>query len=226
MFQTIKHFLKEEEKRIKDKKRPCECETGCSYLDIQQGMLRIGNNEKLYYEVLDKYLMDLKDSKTIVEETSKTEDYVSLGKVVHKLKGTSGNVGAIELYQAAKILMDAIRSGLETDIEPYYVEFVSVFNETEKIVKKCLNKHKTKIINKEYIQTKTSKRNQNDVYELLLQLDELLKKSDLDSFKLADEIDKEILNQEGWESVKELMHDYQFKQATDELQNLLDGKVI
>ena len=85
-----------------------------SGIDVNDGLKRVADNEKLYYKILIQF----KDSNSnfIDEfynliESNKIEDAVRMG---HTLKGVAGNIGAKNLQDAAKSLEEDVKSNKPT----------------------------------------------------------------------------------------------------------------
>ena len=74
-------------------------------MDIDGALLRLGNNEELYYRILKKYLEDCSCDnylKAIYEK-----DYEKAAKCIHDLKGVSANLGFVCVEKlSGKILED------------------------------------------------------------------------------------------------------------------------
>lgn len=64
-----------------------------SCMDIHGALLRLGNNEELYYRILTKYLEDCSCDNYIkaIEE----KDYGKAARCIHDLKGVSANLGFV-----------------------------------------------------------------------------------------------------------------------------------
>jgi two-component system, sensor histidine kinase and response regulator len=74
-------------------------------LDVADGLNRVAGNMKLYRSLLGQFVDQQADTVTAVRASLAREDSVSAERMIHTLKGVSGNLGA-------KVL-----SGLATDLE-------------------------------------------------------------------------------------------------------------
>jgi two-component system sensor histidine kinase/response regulator len=183
-----------------------------NYLDIKQGLKQIGNNKKLYYEVLEKYYRDILDDREKISLLIKNKAYDEAHKLVHKINGCSGNIGGLKLFQSSKMLIDAMSLGIEVDIGPYLWEFESDFEHTLEVIKCILNEitedQEEKEMNKELEQ------HTKEVEEMINQLEELLLKADLDAFIVYEQIKSKIsMNDIIWSEVDMYMKKYDFDNA-------------
>lgn len=99
-----------------------------SILDYEDGLERFVNKPELYHRFLKKFVnesvfMDLK--KAMVEE-----DYEAAFQYAHTLKGNTGNLSLVHLYEVTVPLVEALRD--EPDVEEakrLYVEVEAAFTE-------------------------------------------------------------------------------------------------
>ena len=61
-------------------------------LDIKQGLDRVDGNEKLYWKILKDFYIEYSNYEFIFSQTKEFE------RVLHTLKGVSGNIGAVHLH--------------------------------------------------------------------------------------------------------------------------------
>lgn len=187
-------------------------------IDMKQGMKRIGNNEKLYREVIHKFKEDLDSSKEEVSRLIKNKEYSEASKIVHKIKGCSGNVGAMQLFQVSNLLNGAIKSGVELDLSPYLIEFENDFDKTLQMVDIMISSWREEKVEPEDKIYHFSK----DIEERVHYLQRLLLASDLDAFKEFQEIQKLLpMNDPGWIKVDQMMKEYKFKEAYDAIASFL-----
>ena len=103
-------------------------------IDMEVGLMRVGQNKKLYKELLISFRENYSETgKQLSRELGKRE-YETAGRLAHTIKGLSGNLGAMQLYQAALDLESGILKGRHEDLAP----LLRIFNETVDIVAKGL----------------------------------------------------------------------------------------
>ncbi|HED16434.1 MAG TPA: Hpt domain-containing protein [Gammaproteobacteria bacterium] len=87
-------------------------------IDTQTGLSRVGNNSKLYRNILLKFRGSQADTPEQIEQALTSGDRQTAERLAHTLKGVCGNVGADKLQEAARVLEAAIKVGQEdTDSE-------------------------------------------------------------------------------------------------------------
>ena len=82
-----------------------------------------------------------KETETILAEleiTMKNDDLVGAAQIVHKVKGSAGNVGASKLYKTSMLLQKALENNQKGDVYFLYPEFERLLkasrNEIQQIV--------------------------------------------------------------------------------------------
>ena len=83
-------------------------------ISIKSGLKRVGGNEKLYRKLLSKFLETNINTVEEIKTALKKDDTETAARLVHTVKGVSGNLGAEGLFPAAEELESAIKKG-ETD---------------------------------------------------------------------------------------------------------------
>jgi len=97
------------------------------FLNEQDGIKLLGGNVELYHMVLKEYYGE---NKNLIEELSSLindGNYLAAAKAVHKIKGSSGNIGAKSLCAIASNLQKALENHSEPEINKFYREFHSSF---------------------------------------------------------------------------------------------------
>jgi len=105
-------------------------------IDTQTGLARVGNNSKLYRNILLKFRSSQIDIAEQIEQALAADDSQTAERLAHTLKGVCGNVGADKLQEAARVLEAAIRDRQnKTEIELAAVrsELVPVMAALEKL---------------------------------------------------------------------------------------------
>ncbi|WP_303870877.1 transporter substrate-binding domain-containing protein [Acetobacterium wieringae] len=85
-------------------------------LDRAEGLRYMGNNQALYQEVLAAYFTENQDVVEKLALTIKNRRYQEAAQTVHKVKSSSGSIGAKKLFEVAKVLQKALETGDEKEI--------------------------------------------------------------------------------------------------------------
>lgn len=75
-----------------------------STLNIDEGMKRVNHNQKLYLKLLRDFANEYDRVKDTLMNYIEDDDWDSLERSIHTLKGVSGNIGAQELYKFSQII--------------------------------------------------------------------------------------------------------------------------
>jgi len=96
-------------------------------LNEEDGIKLLGGNIELYHMVLKEYYGE---NKNLIEELTvliNDGNYSAAAKNVHKVKSSSGNIGAKSLCKIASNLQKALENQSDTEINEFYKEFQSSF---------------------------------------------------------------------------------------------------
>ncbi len=92
-------------------------------LDENDGIRRIGNNRELYSMILEEYCHEnqnvLVDLKPMIAE----RNYKDAIQIVHKIKSSTGNIGAKALFESASRFQEALKSEKEEDVIAMHEKF-------------------------------------------------------------------------------------------------------
>lgn len=106
-------------------------------VDLDGSITRFSGNQALYERFLNKFTEDTVYSSVV--KAFQEKDYEAAASSVHTLKGMSGNLGIIPLYQACSNTMDYLRSGdIDNAVSSYskikdtYQEIISVIQAVER----------------------------------------------------------------------------------------------
>ena len=99
-------------------------------IDLKEGVMRVGGNEKLYRTLLMKLRDDYAGTDQEIKDLLQSEKAGEAERLAHSIKGVAGNVGAGKLQEAAAELEHAIKDG-EADS---YEEKISAFGKVLKDV--------------------------------------------------------------------------------------------
>ena len=99
-------------------------------IDLQDGLMRVGGNEKLYRSLLIKLRDDHAGTDQEIKDLLHSEKAGEAARLAHSIKGVSGNVGAGQLQETAAELEHAIKE----DKKDSYEDKISVFGKVLKNV--------------------------------------------------------------------------------------------
>ncbi len=92
-------------------------------LNRSEGLRYLGQNEALYEMVLKEYRDENKDVIMILDSALDEGDYEEAKQIVHKVKGTSGTIGAKSVYQVSMKLQEAIEERNVNEMERLHAKF-------------------------------------------------------------------------------------------------------
>jgi len=92
-------------------------------LDEEDGLRRIGGDAALYQAVLHQYYQENKDVPAVMAGKINEQQYEDAIKIAHKIKSSSGSIGAKSLQEAASGLQQALISKEEPQILRFHQEF-------------------------------------------------------------------------------------------------------
>ena len=78
-------------------------------LDAQNGLARVGGNQKLYLKLLRQFVVQQADAAKQIAGHLEAGDHVIAERIAHTVKGVAGNLGAKDLQSAAAEVERAIR---------------------------------------------------------------------------------------------------------------------
>lgn len=102
-------------------------------LDESKGLFNVGGNNELYNTILKLFKEETKDTAQILNETIDTSDFEQARQIVHKVKGSSGTIGATLLYETC---IEFQKSLSDKDIElikqyhPIFIQQLSILHQT------------------------------------------------------------------------------------------------
>jgi len=108
------HFLK----TIIDILLEHEPKTGkdTAVLDRQQGLENMDGNERLYHQVLIEYYNENQNTLDKLEAAVREKKYANAAQIVHKIKSSSGSIGAKSLHDIAVSFQKALVEEKESEI--------------------------------------------------------------------------------------------------------------
>lgn len=104
------------------------------YINLEEGLHRVGNNEVLYKKLLGKFSVDIQG----LDASISNGDYNVAEQIVHAAKGVSANLSLIAFYDSSVILMEQLRNGGIPD-QFCVTTFEMVYAETVAAIQTYLN---------------------------------------------------------------------------------------
>ena len=121
--------------------------------DLQSALERVNNNYQLYKKILADFYDDYHDLNSRIEKLVKENKLEKLEELIHTTKGLAGNIGAVNLYQAAEKLNLALQEeqDFELLLKQFYQEFKIVIEQLENNdwIRNSKEKRTAKISNQE-----------------------------------------------------------------------------
>ena len=77
-------------------------------LNIESALARMNNKKKLYLSILEKFYNNNQNIIAEIKITLEKEDYETAKRLIHTLKGVSGNIGADSLHESTKLVEASI----------------------------------------------------------------------------------------------------------------------
>jgi two-component system sensor histidine kinase/response regulator len=96
-------------------------------LDRQMGLRNMGGNLDLYHQVLEEYRNENQDTLDRLAAAVSEKRYADAVQIVHKVKSSSGSIGAKSLYDAAMALQKALYEEKEEEVVSLQERFSELF---------------------------------------------------------------------------------------------------
>jgi signal transduction histidine kinase/DNA-binding response OmpR family regulator len=117
-IQTIKEILSE--KKSSTSKEP-------AILDTQNGLKSIGGSEEVYKQVLDEFFKENQNTLNSLSSAINEKRYIDAIHIIHKVKSSSGSIGAKTIYELSINLQKSLESNTEEEIISLHKEFAQKF---------------------------------------------------------------------------------------------------
>ncbi|MGE5370656.1 MAG: response regulator [Solirubrobacterales bacterium] len=97
-------------------------------LDEADGLRRFGGNEVLYRRVLEQYYHEHAGIPALVQAEIDTQAYAEAAQLVHKIKGSTGTIGAKGVFETASQLQKALEGQDANEIVRLNADFQPMLN--------------------------------------------------------------------------------------------------
>lgn len=91
--------------------------------DFAAGLRNMGGNADIYNQVLCKYCNENKDTPNSLSRAISERRYADAAQIIHKVKSSSGSIGAQPFYELSNRLQQALQSGNEGEISRLHKAF-------------------------------------------------------------------------------------------------------
>jgi CheY-like chemotaxis protein len=98
-----------------------------SLLDTADGIKRIGGDEKIYRMILQGFYDENSTVMTDLEREIDAKNYPDAVQIVHKIKSSSGNIGAKSVYETASVLQKLLTTDEDAEIARLHGQFQTQF---------------------------------------------------------------------------------------------------
>ncbi|MEW6348598.1 MAG: response regulator [Thermodesulfobacteriota bacterium] len=92
-------------------------------INVKAAMARLGGNKRLLKRLLAEFVRVYSQAHTTLREALAADDIDTAKRLVHTLKGVSGNISADRLYSVMSLLDSELKSGVSPMVEPLLGEF-------------------------------------------------------------------------------------------------------
>ncbi len=182
-------------------------------LNVQWGLKRIGGNRSLFYKLLKEFHQDHHNDIQLLQHAIDSNQIETAKRIIHTIKGITGNIGAHKLQQLASELEQDINSldNYATALSLFTQEFILLMTEFEKFLKQTLIVSTVKVsLSKE---------------QLLKQIEKLyqsLNQGDSDAVTLLNNIKGNLyeISANQTKSLQQAIEDYDFEQAVTFLKEI------
>lgn len=221
LFDVLGNWIEVPEERRKDfapRIETAELDTKLPPLpgiDTTTGLARVGNNTKLYRNILLKFRSGQADAPELIEQALTSGDRQTAERLAHTLKGVSGNIGADQLQEAARLLEAAIRNN-QDDTQ---TELAAVRTELTPILTTLADLDEPG----QAITLTTAPPDMDKIRPLLIQLRSLLEDDDADAIDTLEKLKELLAGSKLAASLKSLAQsvgDYDFEVALERLDEL------
>ena len=191
--------------------------------EIDDALQRLGGNTDLYQELLCDFLANNKEAVNAIRSSLQNGDNDTAKRQAHTLKGVAGNIGALRVFEQAKLLDEAIENGEVTGDSV-------LLDTTEEALSEVIGALEQKLPQDEHSeeghsgeQKALSSGEVSDVIRWMNELQGLLENNDLEAEDRAGEIAavlKMTAHEDAIQSVLDALDEFDFDTALEETKKL------
>lgn len=191
-------------------------------LDIENGLARIGGNERLYRDLLMKFDRDFSQSTDEIRRELHEDDLATAERIVHTIKGAAGNLGAKDLQEKATELDEVLKTDNSEECERLLVDFDTSLRTVVSAIKEAGLAQV-----EDSVQATEGEIGPDELLRLLKELEPQLKKRQPKGCTpIFEELARYVLPDdcvEDMDSLGKLVKGYRFKEAQEVLDNLINS---
>ena len=109
---------------------PTEAETEAPVVDTASAMRLLGIDRELYVQILLEYLNENEQTGSTLQAQMDAEDFTQAGLTAHKVKSSSGSIGAASLAACAERLQKALETGNRVTACDEHTQFQTLLRRT------------------------------------------------------------------------------------------------
>lgn len=183
-------------------------------LESKLAIKRFGNNERLYYNMLKKFMINNKDLCKDISELLSVSDFKKAHLLIHTLKGESANIGANKIYeQSKKVESNIINNEIElVDFELRYLQIC--VNEVISDLEKYFGNSEL-----------TKNANTNNIKTLIDDLKDNLEKQDPKVFDLLDALNENTKYKKEIKEISEAVNNGNYPKAFELIDKLQESNL-
>jgi len=173
-------------------------------LNIEAALKRLNNKKSLYLNILNKFVDNNKEVVKEISTTYNKKDYDTAKRIIHTLKGVSGNIGADSIHELSKIVEQDIEEHKDEEVRNGLLALDQQIQQLIIAISDSLGLKEEK---------ETVELDKEKVKELLPQLKELIEKKKPKAKVLIKELDEAGLKSKEFDDLKRAVGKYDFKKA-------------
>ena len=185
-------------------------------VDINEGVERLCGNKKLYIKMLVKFCHENENLMLQIEQAIKAKEYDSSLNLLHSLKGTSGNLSIISIYNAIVELETKIKQGIPYDYVKLFDNIADNFKKVSATVYDFERKNQGIVSTKDSLEADMVCK--AEILDCLNKLKDYLQDYDSNALKYMEEIKWKLANfldESDLANIEEKVTIYEFDIALD-----------
>ena len=187
-------------------------------IDVEDGLKRVGGKKKFYKKILKKFRAGNLEVMAEIREEISRKNLEQAERLVHGIKGASGNIGATELFESTRILDDALKLEKTDGMDQMMARFSSAFQQVMDSIAGLEEEEGAMDTDSEPVAMDRTK-----VTEIMTHLKALLEDDDAEAAKLLDSLEEQLRVPEALLHLQELtshIASYDFEEALETLELL------
>ena len=193
-------------------------------LDLAAGIARVGGNRKTYLRILEKFRANHAQAATEIRRALEANDPELAERLAHTIKGVAGNIGADKVFACAKeldlLLKNYPSDGADADTS---AKVESMLDQLEKTTGEVIDAlDKSGILAPKTAAPEASDVDPANIAPLVAKLKELLEDDDAEAQTCLEELTR-LCNIPELADMVEMVGDYEFEEALELLENLLEN---